>query len=181
LIRALPNILTLARIFAAPLIVALLYLPGSEGQLDALILFILASVTDFFDGWLARKLHAQSRFGAMLDPIADKLLVVAVLVMLVARGTVEGLGVVAVLIIIGREIFVSGLREFLGSESVLLPVSALAKWKTALQLAAIIALLAFGADDGTLGLAAHALLWLAALLSLWTGARYSLAAMEHTP
>jgi CDP-diacylglycerol--glycerol-3-phosphate 3-phosphatidyltransferase len=181
MIRALPNILTLARVAAVPLVVASLYLPGREGLDYALALFILASVTDFFDGWLARKLNAQSRFGVMMDPIADKLLVVAVLVMLIARGAVMGWDVVAILLILSREIFVSGLREFLGGERRTLPVTALAKAKTVVQMFAIIGLLGFGIAEGWPALLARALLWLAALLSLWTAAGYVRAAMEKAP
>jgi len=177
-IKAIPNILTLGRVAVVPLVVAALYLPGREGLDYALALFILASITDFFDGWLARKLDAQSRFGAMLDPIADKLLVAAVLVMLIARGTVAGWDVIAIIVILSREIFVSGLREFLGSEKRVMPVTSLAKAKTAVQMFAIVGLLAFGMATGWTALLARMLLWLAALLSLWTAASYAGAAME---
>jgi cardiolipin synthase len=181
MIRALPNLLTLLRIAAAPLVVAVLYLPGREGLDYALALFVAASVTDFFDGWLARRLDATSRFGAMLDPIADKLLVAAVLVMLIARGTAQGADVIAILIILGREIYVSGLREYLAGEGRSLPVTPFAKAKTAVQMFAIIGLLGFGIAEGWPALLARALLWLAAVLSLWTGVRYTLSAMEKTP
>lgn len=176
MLRALPNILTLARIIAVPVTIALLYWPGSHGRLAALTIFIAAGVTDFFDGWLARRLKAQSRFGAMLDPIADKLLVAGLLIALMAQGTVLGLDALAAYLILGREIFVSGLREFLAAEGRNLPVSTLAKWKTAAQMTAIGALLAFvGADAGFA--AARFLLWAAALLSLWTGADYTIRAV----
>ena len=178
MIRALPNLLTLARIAAVPAVVALLYVPGEQSRLAALAVFLAASITDFFDGWLARKLNAQSRFGTMLDPIADKLLVAAVLVMLIERGTATPADSAAILLILGREIFVSGLREFLAGQSVSLPVTQLAKWKTTIQMVAIIALLAFGETPGEPALYARAFLWLAAALSLWTGAQYTVAAMK---
>jgi CDP-diacylglycerol---glycerol-3-phosphate 3-phosphatidyltransferase len=178
MIRSLPNFLTLARIAAAPAIVAVLYIPGEAGRVWALAIFLIAGLTDFFDGWLARKLEAQSRFGTMLDPIADKLLVAAVLVMLILRGTVEGPATVAILLILGREIFVSGLREFLAGERIALKVSTLAKWKTTVQMLAIVALLALGETPGAGAVFAEAMLWLAAALSLWTGAAYTLAALK---
>jgi CDP-diacylglycerol--glycerol-3-phosphate 3-phosphatidyltransferase len=178
MIRALPNILTLARIAAVPAVVAALFISGETGRFWALVIFLLASITDFFDGYLARKLDAQSRFGTMLDPIADKLLVATVLIMLILRGTVQGLDSIAILLILGREIFISGLREFLAGERVSLPVTMLAKWKTTVQMLAIVALLAFGEMPGIGADLARAALWLAAALSLWTGAQYTLAAMK---
>jgi len=178
MIRHLPNILTLARIAAVPAVVAMLFVPGETGRFWALVIFLIASITDFFDGWLARRLKMQSRFGTMLDPIADKLLVAAVLVMLIPRGTVQGIDIIAILLILGREIFISGLREFMAGERVALKVTLLAKWKTTIQMLAIVALLAFGETGGTGEIAARAALWLAAALSLWTGAQYTVAAMK---
>jgi cardiolipin synthase len=178
MIRALPNILTLARIAIIPAVVGVMFIPGETGRLWALLLFLAASITDFFDGYLARKLNALSRFGALLDPIADKLLVAAVLVMLIPRGTVQGLDIVAILLILGREIFISGLREFLAGERVALPVTTLAKWKTTVQMIAVVGLLAFGETPGIAADLARVLLWLAAALSVWTGAQYTLAGLK---
>lgn len=167
----LPNILTLGRIAAVPVVVALLFLPDPTARFWAAAVFALASFTDFVDGWLARKLNAQSGFGTMLDPIADKLIVASILVMLVATEVIGGVHVVAVLLILGRELFVSGLREFLAGRAVRVPVSRLAKWKTAVQMGAIIALLILPPGAPL----AVGLLWVAAALSLYTGASYALA------
>ena len=130
----LPNILTYGRILAVPALVACFYLEGSSWRFVALGLFIVASVTDFFDGYLARAWSQQSKLGQMLDPIADKLLVGATLIMLVSDETISGLSVIAGVIILSREILVSGLREFLGQLSVSVPVTKIAKFKTAAQL-----------------------------------------------
>ena len=179
MIRSLPNILTLGRIAIVPAVIAVLFIPGETGRLWALGLFLVASITDFFDGYLARKLNALSRFGALLDPIADKLLVAAVLVMLIPRGTVQGLDIVAVLLILSREIFVSGLREFLAGERIALPVTRLAKWKTTIQMVAVIALLALGETPGAGADLARTMLWLATVLSIWTGAQYTMAGLRR--
>jgi CDP-diacylglycerol--glycerol-3-phosphate 3-phosphatidyltransferase len=177
---SLPNVLTLSRIAAVPVIVALLYMPGATVRLVALIVFIAASLTDFVDGWLARRNHAGSRFGAMLDPIADKVLVAATLVMLVAEGTIAGIHVLAVLIILAREILISGLREFLAGREVTVPVTLLAKWKTTLQLVAGGFLIGAGLGLGAWTLAlALLLLWLAALVTLRTGLDYLRASAAH--
>ena len=137
----LPNMLTLSRIVAIPLVVACFWLDRGWAQWFSMALFVAAAVTDWFDGYFARRYHQISRFGRFLDPIADKLLVAAALVMLVDNSTLDGLNVLAALIILAREILVSGLREFLAELRVGLPVSALAKWKTAVQMVAIAALL----------------------------------------
>ena len=179
----LPNALTIGRIIAVPVFVAVMYfLEGDFGRWIALALFAAASITDWLDGHLARAWQQQSRFGAMLDPIADKLLVAAALMMLVANGTITGLHVFAALIILSREILVSGLREFLASLNAIVHVTRLAKWKTAIQMLAIGLLIAGPAAErivpGTeaVGLA---LLWLAAVLTLWTGSDYLVAAIKH--
>ncbi len=180
----LPNLLTLARIAAVPVFVAVAFLvPGDAGRLLLLAIFVLASVTDWLDGYLARALNQQSAFGTMLDPIADKLLVAAALLLLVADGTIAGLHVLAPLIILSREVLVSGLREFLAGSAVKVPVTALAKWKTAVQMVAIAGLLAAPALSHELPfllLAGLALLWTATVLTVWTGAGYLGAALAHT-
>lgn len=179
----LPNALTIGRIIAVPVFVAVMYfLEGDFGRWIALALFAAASITDWLDGHLARAWQQQSRFGAMLDPIADKLIVAAALMMLVANGTISGLHVFAALIILSREILVSGLREFLASLNAKVHVTQLAKWKTAIQMLAIGLLIAGPAAErivpGTeaVGLA---LLWLAAVLTLWTGGDYLIVAIQH--
>lgn len=141
----------------------------------ALFLFITAAITDFFDGHLARKHNVQSELGALLDPIADKFLVLAALLMLIAIGTLDGPHVIAAIIILGREILVSGLREFLAGASVKLPVTVLAKWKTTIQMVAIGFLIIGEAGNavipgslwiGLLGI------WAAAIITVITGYQY---------
>ena len=138
----LPNILTYGRIAAVPALVACFYFDGQGARWTALAIFIAAAITDFLDGYLARRWSQQSSLGRMLDPIADKLLVAATLLMLTSDGTIWGVHLVAGVIILSREILVSGLREFLAELQVSVPVSHLAKWKTTIQLIAIGFLLA---------------------------------------
>jgi CDP-diacylglycerol---glycerol-3-phosphate 3-phosphatidyltransferase len=177
---SLPNMLTLARIAAVPVIVVLLYAPGLAARIAALVVFIAASLTDLLDGWLARRQGAQSRFGAMLDPIADKVLVAAVLVMLTADGTIAGIHVVAVLFILAREILISGLCEFLAGRDITVPVTFFAKWKTTLQLVAAGVLIGAGLGVGAwVDVTGLALLWLAALITLSTGLDYLRASAVH--
>ena len=180
---SLPNLLTYGRIVAVPLVVACMFWP----QLDAMrwtafALYALAAITDFFDGYLARAWSQQSALGQMLDPIADKLLVAAMLFMLVADRTIVGPSVVAAIVILCREILVSGLREFLADLKVSLPVSKVAKWKTTVQLLALGFLIVGPAGDIVLphntqiGLV---LLWIAALLTLYTGWDYLRSGIRH--
>lgn len=178
----LPNLLTYARIAAVPALVATFFFTGEAAQWLALALFAAAGVTDFLDGYLARAMSQQSRLGKMLDPIADKLLVAAAILMLVAAERIAGVSVLAAVVILSREIAVSGLREFLATAAVGLPVTRLAKWKTTLQMVAIGFLLAGQAGErvfaytheiGTAGL------WLAAVLTLYTGYDYLRAGMRH--
>jgi CDP-diacylglycerol--glycerol-3-phosphate 3-phosphatidyltransferase len=179
---SLPNLLTYARIAAVPLVVACLLAGGYQWRWTALGLFVAAAFTDFLDGYLARLWSQQSSLGRMLDPIADKLLIAAVLLMLAADGTVAGMHIWAAIIILCREVLVSGLREFLGQVQVSVPVTQLAKYKTAVQLVAIGFLIAGPAGDRILpytseiGLAG---LWCAALLTLYTGFDYFRAGIRH--
>lgn len=185
---SLPNLLTLSRIFAVPILVALLWHPGWLGYLLAFLLYCVAGVTDYLDGYLARAQGAVSRLGVFLDPIADKIMVAAVIVMLISteqaiggHPVVAGWHVVAALVILLREIMVSGLREFLAGVSVSVPVSRLAKWKTAFQMVALGALILAGALPGApwvhdLGLAC---LWGAAVLTLVTGWDYLRVGLRH--
>src|SRR5499427_5986783 len=184
---ALPNILTYARIAAVPAVVACLYWQdilrgGIWLRWVALALFIAAAVTDFFDGYLARKWGEQSAFGRMLDPIADKLLVASCLLMLAADGTIRGWSLWAAIVILCREILVSGLREYLAELRVSVPVTQLAKWKTTLQLVAVGFLIAGKAGDALLTVFTPiglTLLWLSALLTLYTGWDYFRAGVRH--
>lgn len=135
--KNLPNMLTAFRIGMVPLLVFFMFIPFAWAQWMALFIFALAAITDFFDGYLARKHNVQSDLGALLDPIADKFLVLAALLMLIAVGTLSGFNVIAAIIILGREILVAGLREFLAGSSVKLPVTLLAKCKTTIQMVSI--------------------------------------------
>jgi cardiolipin synthase (CMP-forming) len=185
---SLPNILTLSRIFAVPILVALLWYPGPIGYVLAFLLYSLAGFTDYLDGYLARAQGTVSKLGIFLDPIADKIMVAAVIVMLVSteqvlggHPVVAGWHVMAALVILLREITVSGLREFLAQLQVSVPVSRLAKWKTAIQMVALGALILAGALPEwpwvhSVGLAC---LWVAAALTLVTGWDYLRVGMRH--
>jgi len=179
-----PNMLTIGRILTVPLVAGTLYFFGDShsARWIAAAFFILAALSDFLDGYLARIWHQQSEFGRMLDPIADKLLVSAATLMLVYEGTIKDASVWAALVILCREILVSGLREYLARLDVTLHVTILAKWKTVLQMFAI-ALLLIGPAGDQLGFAVSdvglSLLWVAAILTLWTGTGYLTAAVTH--
>jgi cardiolipin synthase len=179
----LPNILTYGRIAAVPALVACLYfLKGDLARWSAFGLFALAGITDWLDGYLARAWEQQSTLGAMLDPIADKLLVGAALMMLVYDGTIGQVSIWAAIIILCREILVSGLREFLAELNVKVRVSVLAKWKTTVQMVALAVLLAGPAAEKYFPgseMAGIALLWVAAVLTLWTGYDYLKAGVKH--
>ncbi|MFC3229652.1 CDP-diacylglycerol--glycerol-3-phosphate 3-phosphatidyltransferase [Marinibaculum pumilum] len=178
--RHIPNLLTLARVLAVVPFCAAFWLPDPAAGWTALVLFAAAAVTDWFDGWLARRWQAQSDFGRWLDPIADKLLVAAALTMLLAKGQLGMASAIAVIIILGREILISGLREFLGQKQVVVAVTGVAKWKTAAQLVAIVLLLlAMTAAGAVLQPAALVLLWIAAALTAWSGADYLAKGLPH--
>lgn len=183
----LPNLLTLSRILAVPILVFLLWKPGWEQYAVTFVLFALVAITDYLDGYLARAQGTVSRLGQFLDPIADKIMVVAVIVLLLARAPLAGPPVIAdwhlipAMIILLREIIVSGLREFLASLHVSIPVSRLAKWKTALQLLALGALILSGAVPQwpwvhEVGLVS---LWAAAALTIVTGWDYLRVGLKH--
>lgn len=180
---SLPNVLTYARIAAVPALVAcLMLIDGEAGRWAAFWLFVAASITDWLDGYLARRLEQQSTLGRMLDPIADKLIVGTALIMLVHDRTIDGASIWAAIVILCREILVSGLREFLAELNVKVHVTALAKWKTAVQMVALAFLLAGSAGDRIvpgISTAGIALLWLAAVLTLWTGYDYLKAGIRH--
>ncbi len=177
-----PNILTYARIVGVPVVAACLLYGGDTARWIALAVFVIAAITDFFDGYLARLWSQQSSLGRMLDPIADKLLVAAILIVLAVDNTIYGLHIWAAIIILCREILVSGLREFLAELQVSVPVTQLAKWKTAVQMVAIGFLIAGPAGDKVLpytteiGLAG---LWIAAIITLYTGYDYFRVGILH--
>ena len=184
---ALPNILTYGRIAAVPVVVALLYWQSIENgglwlRWVALAVFIAAAVTDFFDGYLARVWEQQSSLGRMLDPIADKLLVSSCLLMLAAEELIHGWSLLAAVIILCREILVSGLREYLAELRVSVPVTRLAKWKTMGQLVAIGFLIAGPAGDRVIPDVTQVgitLLWASAILTLYTGWDYMRAGLRY--
>ena len=185
----LPNILTYGRILAVPLVVLCFFLEGRLQSSDfarwsALVIFIVASITDYFDGYLARAWQQQSNIGRMLDPIADKLLVATCLMLLAADPveTIHGWSLWAAIVILCREILVSGLREYLAELKVSLPVTRLAKWKTAIQMVAIAFLLAGPAGDKILPYTTQigiVLLWVSAIVTLYTGYDYFRAGLKH--
>lgn len=186
---SLPNMLTYFRILAVPLLVLSYYLEGYTGRWLGLLVFIAASVSDFLDGYLARVWQQQSAIGRLLDPIADKLLVVTSLMLLVSNATIGGWSLLAALVIVTREIFVSGLREFLAELRVSVPVTQLAKWKTMTQMVAIGFLLLGPAGDryfpmitvdiGYVTFVGLLLLWISALVTLYTGYDYFRAGLRH--
>ena len=177
----LPNALTLSRIVAIPLLVAAFWLPHPADNWAAAGIFAAASVTDYFDGYFARRWGQISRLGRFLDPIADKLLVAAALMLLVAFHGIEGLTILPAILVMCREILVSGLREFLAQINVGMPVSALAKWKTGIQMVAIGILLVGDAGPAAIPvqLIGEIGLWIAAALTLITGYDYLRAGLEH--
>ncbi|SFL26716.1 CDP-diacylglycerol--glycerol-3-phosphate 3-phosphatidyltransferase [Bradyrhizobium sp. NFR13] len=184
---SLPNILTMARIAAIPVVVGCIY---SQSIMDgplwlrwvALAVFIGAAVTDFLDGYYARIWNQQSAFGRMLDPIADKLLVASCLLMLAADGIIHGWTLWAAIVILCREILVSGLREYLAALRVSVPVTKVAKWKTTAQLIAIGFLLAGEAGDQVIPITTQLgllLLWISALVTIYTGYDYFRSGIHH--
>src|SRR5438045_2291028 len=183
----LPNLLTLSRIFAVPLLVALLWRPAPVDYAITFVLYCIVGMTDYFDGYLARAQGRISRLGQFLDPIADKIMVGAVLVMLISSRKanpmpeIAGLHIIPALVILLREIIVSGLREFLAELRVSMPVSALAKWKTTLQMVSLGALILGGAVPhlAWVHLVGIVCLWLAAALTLVTGYDYLRIGLRH--
>jgi cardiolipin synthase len=181
MLTSLPNLLTLSRILVIPILVAMFFVQGDMARWIACALFVAAAVTDYFDGHFARRLSQISAFGRFLDPIADKLLVSAVILMLVAKDGINGLVVLPALIILCREVLVSGLREFLAGLNVGLPVSRLAKWKTLLQMVALGFLIVgdTGPDAIPVQMIGEVGLWIAALLTLVTGYDYLRVGLGH--
>ena len=186
MLKKIPNILTVGRILLVPFFVLAFYLPGFYGDLTAFTLFVIASFTDFLDGMLARMLGEESKLGELLDPIADKIIVATALILLVMDGTIRHYEVIAAIIILTREILISGLREFLAKGQVKLPVSNLAKLKTFLQMVAISLLLTGETGNKILNFQDYnaqtigiILLWLSAFLTLFTGYEYLRKGIDH--
>ena len=177
----LPNILTFSRILMIPLIMGSFYLDGDKSNWIGMTIFAIAGITDFFDGYLARKFNMSSALGRFMDPVADKLLIAAVLMMMVAFERIDGLAVIAAIVILCRELVVSGLREFLADIKVSVPVTTLAKWKTTLQIFAIAFLLVGEAAPYFIPavLIGNICLWVAALLTLYTGYDYMKTGLRH--
>ena len=186
MLKKIPNILTIGRIILVPFFVLAFYLPGFYGDLTAFVLFLIASFTDFLDGMLARMLGEESKLGELLDPIADKIIVATALILLVMDGTIRHYEVIAAIIILTREILISGLREFLAKGQIKLPVSNLAKLKTFLQMVAISLLLTGETGNKILNFQDYnaqtigiILLWLSAFLTLYTGYEYLRKGIDH--
>jgi len=181
-----PNILTIGRIIIVPIFVLTFFIPGFFGDLIPFFLFVFSSFTDYLDGLLARLFKEESKLGDLLDPIADKILVAAALILLVMNGTVKNYEVIAAIIILTREILISGLREFLAKLSIVMPVTNLGKLKTFIQMLSISILLT--GDSGnkiinfqdynaqTVGII---LLWFSAFLTLYTGYDYLAKGIDH--
>ena len=181
-----PNILTIGRIIIVPFFVVSFFLPGFYGEIIPFLLFLLASFTDFLDGLLARLYKEESKLGELLDPIADKIIVSAALILLVMNGTIQNYEVIAAIIILTREILISGLREFLGKVQVQMPVTSLAKVKTFIQMFSIAILLTgetgntiINFEDYNAQTVGIILLWLSAFLTLYTGYDYVRKGIDH--
>jgi len=181
-----PNILTFGRIVIVPIFVLSFFLPGFYGDLIPFVLFIIASFTDFLDGLLARLFKEESKLGELLDPIADKILVCSALILLVADGTIKNFEVIAAVIILTREILISGLREFLAKGQIKMPVSSLAKVKTFIQMFSISILLTRETGNQLINFQDYnaqtigiILLWLSAFLTIYTGYDYLRKGIDH--
>ena len=185
-----PNLLTIIRIIFASLIaLILIFFDSKMAYFISFILFSLAGVTDYFDGWLARKKGQISDLGRMLDPIADKILVISTFIILMTNNVIEGFNAIAALIIIYREIFISGLREFLGNKSLVVKVTKLAKWKTAIQFITILVFLGSQVINNFymytdiinifIEFTCTLLIWITSLISLYTGINYLRTSYDH--
>jgi CDP-diacylglycerol--glycerol-3-phosphate 3-phosphatidyltransferase len=177
-LRQLPNQLTVARIVAVPVLCLFIGMGNEWLRWLALVLYVVAALTDWLDGFLARRMNMSSDLGKMLDPIADKLLVGCLIVTLAWTRDFSGLDLVPAIAILFREIFIAGLREFMGNRNVSVPVSFLAKWKTTVQLVALFFVILAGLWVGT-WLIAKLLLWLAGILTVWTGWQYFMSVWPY--
>lgn len=174
----LPNLLTISRIVVIPVIFLSIYIHSLAWSVFAAILFIIASITDYLDGYLARSRNETSSFGRLFDPIADKLLVVSALLIIVANRLVHEISYIPVVVILCREVLVSGLREFLAEVKVGLPVTKLAKWKTGFQMTALSLILLAGVSS-VFAIIGEVLLWVAGALTFITGYQYLEKGMEY--
>ena len=181
-----PNILTIGRIIIVPIFVITFYIPGFFGDLIPFFLFVLASFTDYLDGLFARLFKEESKLGELLDPIADKILVAAALILLVMNGTIKNYEVIAAIIILTREILVSGLREFLAKGRIKMEVTSLSKLKTVIQMTAIAILLTGESGNKIINFQDYnaqtvgiILLWLSSFLTLYTGYDYFRKGIDH--
>ena len=185
-----PNLLTVLRIIFASLIaLILIFFDSKIAYFISFILFSLAGITDYFDGWLARKKGQISDLGRMLDPIADKILVISTFIILMSNNVIEGFNAIAAFIIIYREIFISGLREFLGNKSLVVKVTKLAKWKTAIQFITILFFLGSQVINNFymytdiinifIEFTCTLLIWITSLISLYTGINYLRTSYDH--
>ena len=178
-----PNLLTIMRIiFSAVIALILIFFQNNVAYFISFILFCLAGITDFFDGWLARRKNQISDLGRMLDPIADKILVISTLIILMSNNVIESYNIIAALIIIYREIFISGLREFFGNKSFTIHVTKLSKWKTAIQFITILSFFISAIVDEYfmythiinifVNFVCTTLIWITSFISLFTGINY---------
>ncbi len=181
-----PNILTIGRIIIVPIFVVTFFIPGLFGDLIPFFLFVIASFTDYLDGLLARLFKEESKLGELLDPIADKILVAAALILLVMNGTIKNYEVIAAIIILTREILISGLREFLAKGQVAMQVTSLSKLKTVIQMVSIAILLTGESGNKIINFQDYnaqtvgiILLWLSAFLTLYTGYDYLRRGIDH--
>ena len=181
-----PNILTIGRIIIVPIFVLTFFIPGFFGDLIPFFLFVIASFTDYLDGLLARLFKEESKLGELLDPIADKILVAAALILLVMNSTIKNYEVIAAIIILTREILISGLREFLAKGSITMQVTSLSKLKTFIQMIAIAILLTGESGNKVINFQDYnaqtvgiILLWFSAFLTLYTGYDYLRKGIDH--
>ncbi|MGX9892153.1 CDP-diacylglycerol--glycerol-3-phosphate 3-phosphatidyltransferase [Wolbachia endosymbiont of Protocalliphora sialia] len=172
-----PNLLTISRALAIPAIISSFYIESKYASLITILIFMFACITDFFDGYLARAWKVQSNFGKLFDPIADKLVVVSTIIMLVYKQKIDDVTIIPSVIIVCREILVSGLREFLIATNVSLPVSKAGKIKTFFQMVAIVALIM--SDYEATKYIGVVCLWAAAVMTMWSGYNYVLAGIKQ--
>ncbi len=182
MLQHLPNILTISRIVLLPVLIGLFFVPGETAAWTALWIYIFSAVTDFFDGYLARAMKTTSKFGTFMDPISDKILVASLLIALAGFDRLDGVWMIPAIIILMREFLIAGLREFLGPQNIKVPVSKLAKWKTAVQMTALGFLVIGDYGDsvvpntlliGQIGLA------IAAIITIITGWNYLKVGFKH--
>lgn len=184
--KNLPNIITLSRLASLPFLLLLMFVPTAWAAWTALVLYTLGCITDYVDGYLARRMKIESAFGKFLDPIADKIFVITVILCLVATGKLTGFWVIPPLLIITREFLISGLREFLGPRNISVPVSKLAKYKTGFQMTALGFLIVGSYGDHVIAFThistitwGHIIITVAAVLTLQTGWDYLKVGFKH--